>query len=177
MLKKSIREFNNVYFKTEWKEENPFFNQGLTISLAVATGTLVDISYIWFITRDEDSMHSVWQHPKLSAFFPASTVHISYMCNIVKYWQDRMGSLEQYCMNTAIQSLLDWFLRRGVLPVWGNETTEQKRQLEIIARTCRHFHHSATPKSDKCVGWYVVTFENSDTDSLPEHSVQLITSA
>lgn len=46
MLKKSIREFNNVYFKTEWKEANPFFNQGLTISLAVATGTLVDISYI-----------------------------------------------------------------------------------------------------------------------------------
>lgn len=105
MLKNSIREFNNVYFKTEWKEANPFFNLGLTMT----TGTLVDISYIWFIIRDEDGMHSVWQHPKLSVFFPASTVYVSYMCNIVKYWQDRMESLEKYCMNTAIQSLLDWF--------------------------------------------------------------------
>lgn len=68
----SVRVSENLttcILRQSGRRQTLFFNLGLTISLAVTTGTLVYISYIWFITRDEDSTHSVWQHPKLSAFF------------------------------------------------------------------------------------------------------------
>lgn len=110
-------------------------------------------------------------------FFPASTVHVSYMCNIVKYWQDRMGSLEQYCMNTAIQSYWIVFYVEASCQSGEMRLQSKRGSWKLLQARAGISTIVRLQSLTNALAWYVVTFENSDTDSLPEHSVQLITSA